>query len=108
MAFKNKEIELEYKRKWYRQNQQKIISEVAERRKRLRNQILEYKSTLKCVKCGESHISCLDFHHVDRGEKEICIAEAITNGWSIERIKKEIAKCIVVCRNCHAKIHWEE
>ncbi len=31
----------------------------------------------------------------------------VTRRMSKERILKEIAKCDVLCRNCHAKLHWE-
>ena len=30
------------------------------------------------------------------------------NAYSIERIKKEIRKCVPLCRNCHAEYHHLE
>jgi hypothetical protein len=57
--------------------------------------------------CGESHTAALMFHHENPREKETSIGLVINLGWSIERIKKEIAKCRVMCLNCHAKLHWE-
>jgi hypothetical protein len=26
--------------------------------------------------------------------------------WTFERIKGELEKCLLVCRNCHAEIHY--
>ena len=59
--------------------------------------------------CDESHPACLDFHHRDPREK-VMILSKVTNqrGWSIERILAEIAKCEVICANCHRKEHWSE
>lgn len=35
-------------------------------------------------------------------DKEIDISRAIRAGWSQKRIETEIAKCELVCANCHA------
>ena len=32
----------------------------------------------------------------------------VGNGLSADRILKEIEKCVVVCSNCHKKIHWNQ
>jgi len=29
-------------------------------------------------------------------------------GYSLKRIALEIAKCIVLCANCHRIVHWDE
>lgn len=38
--------------------------------------------------------------------KQFNIADAARNGISLDRIKKEIEKCIVLCANCHAIRHY--
>lgn len=49
---------------------------------------------------------CLEFHHIiNPKDKEFSPANAYSWGWGIERIKKEISKCIVLCANCHRKLH---
>lgn len=73
------------------------------RNKEQRDRITEYKKTHPCEKCGESAIVCLDFHHVDPLTKSFELSKPGTHSW--ETILEEIEKCIVVCKNCHAKIH---
>lgn len=67
----------------------------------------EYKKTLKCQRCGENHIACLDFHHKNPAEKDFQIGVGYCSN-SIKRIKEEIAKCDVLCANCHKKLHYNE
>jgi hypothetical protein len=82
---------------------------VNKRRKRLKKWLKELKSTLKCEKCGENHPGCLDFHHDDPNEKEISLSQAVAKkGWCEERMLEEIAKCTVLCSNCHRKLHWKD
>lgn len=69
---------------------------------------IELKQTLKCTKCGESRYWCLDFHHTDPNTKETEIFDMINRNLSKERILGEISKCVVVCKNCHADIHYQE
>lgn len=67
----------------------------------------EYKRTLKCSNCNESRFWCLDFHHVDSTTKDESIGNMIYTK-SREKIMKEVSKCIVLCKNCHADFHYAE
>lgn len=75
-----------------------------ERGKRNRLWLQEYRQTQVCLLCGEDDSVCLDFHHKDPSEKEGDVSDLIYT-WSIASIQAEIAKCVVVCSNCHRKIH---
>lgn len=68
----------------------------------------EIKASLACRECGESHPACLDFHHSDPSSKEFSVAAFARRGFGIDRVKKEMEKCIVLCSNCHRKLHFEE
>lgn len=76
--------------------------------KRFRNykrQAVEYKGG-KCVKCGYNKcLGSMDFHHLDSKQKDLNWERM--RKWSFEKIKKELDKCILVCRNCHGEIHYE-
>jgi hypothetical protein len=102
----NKEKLREYRRKWYANNKQAAKAAVKQRKEEIRLWFNEYKATLKCSYCSEKDPACLDFHHIDPAEKAINVPWAVDWGWSVERIKREIDKCIVLCANCHRKNHW--
>lgn len=70
-----------------------------------RKWLKEYKTTLFCIQCGETHPACLEFHHRNPNEKKFEISEC--GGRSKERVLLEIAKCNVLCANCHRKLHWD-
>src|SRR4051812_11892532 len=91
----------EYSRKWYENNRELQKQRVHDRRKKLRQWFDDHKTSLRC-ECGENDIRCLDFHHT-RGVKVINLSEAINRGWGKERILEEVAKCDVICANCHRK-----
>jgi len=77
-------------------------------KKERRRWLLKYKSNLKCSQCPESHPSCIDFHHIDPKHKLGTISELVSSGRSVKVILKEISKCIILCANCHRKLHWNE
>ena len=66
-----------------------------------------YKKSLMCIRCKEHHPACLDFHHQDKNKKDASVSNMIGQGLAIKTIKMEIDKCIVLCRNCHAKEHYK-
>lgn len=68
----------------------------------------EYKSTVKCTNCPEDHPACLDFHHRYPLDKDTEVSYMVVQGCARERILKEVAKCVVLCSNCHRKLHYED
>lgn len=65
--------------------------------------ILDYLLLHSCVDCGEMDLRVLDFDHVERSTKFMTVAKMVTGCWSLNKIKEEIAKCVVRCANCHRK-----
>lgn len=72
--------------------------------KKIRDYIISYKHAKGCQFCGYNKcVSALDFHHIGEG-KEFDVSQCS----SLEKIKEEIKKCVVLCRNCHAELHERE
>lgn len=78
---------------------------VKNNKKELRLKILAVKRKGKCAICGETHPACLEFHHIDEKEEEI---SNMLSKYTEKEIMDEIKKCLIVCANCHRKLHWEE
>ena len=57
-----------------------------------------------CIKCGESRIRCLSFHHIDPSEKDFTIGQLRKSNLNV--IELEIDKCICLCLNCHHEFHY--
>jgi len=98
----------EYSKTYYENNKKEIIAKSRVRRKEISKEFAEFKSTKCCTQCGESHPSTLDFHHVERHRSNKKVYYLVANGHHWPRILQEIAKCIVLCANCHRKLHHEE
>lgn len=105
MPYKNLEDRLASTRRWYARNREKRTKAMRDRRAMLRDWFRELKSTMKCARCPESEPVCLDFHHRDPTEKRQDICLMMQSGCSKENVLKEIAKCEVLCANCHRKEH---
>lgn len=103
MAYKRNEHNLAVRRKWYQEHKERITNTVKHRQAGIRDWFQAYKSTLKCMRCSESDPACLDFHHIDPKTKEYMISGMVCA--SKKRILEEIAKCEVLCANCHRKLH---
>lgn len=58
-----------------------------------------------CALCCEPDPAALSFHHLDPSTKRFTIAEHRWSGYSLSTMKAEMDKCIVICENCHRKIH---
>lgn len=91
----------EYSRNHYKKDKQYYLDSNKERRKRNRQYVYNYLKEHPCEECGESRIAALQFDHLDRDEKDFTIGRKAHIS-SLDRIKKEIEKCRVLCANCHA------
>jgi len=98
-----KECRKIYIREHYQKNKQKYIDKARESNHRLKEWFRELKRNLACERCGEKHIACLEFHHVDPSKKDFQVGGMAT--WGRKRLLKEIDKCVVLCANCHRKEH---
>jgi uncharacterized membrane protein YgaE (UPF0421/DUF939 family) len=103
----------------YALHYEKYGDEYRERAKKYRNKIktiyrtnmLAYLSDKACVVCGESDIRVLEFDHLDQSTKSFSISQAVRLGYSWNNVLEEIAKCRILCANCHKKRtaiqgHW--
>lgn len=102
---KNKKV---WHERYYLPHKEKVHQRNVERLKILQKWLKEYKSKLKCEKCGESHPATLDFHHKNQQEKNTNIARMVSNRTSLKRLEEEIKKCFVWCSNCHRKHHYRQ
>jgi hypothetical protein len=88
----------------YRDRAEYLKKAVAERRRKLKAMVVEYRGG-KCVLCGyKKCISALDLHHIDESQKKFGLSvRGVTRAW--EKVKAEADKCVLVCANCHREIH---
>jgi len=92
-----------YDSNWFKNNKERKNKISNIRRKKITEEIRKFKQDLGCSVCDENDPICLELHHLDPSEKEMNISDMKTH--SIERIKKEMDKCVVLCSNCHKKVH---
>ena len=94
-----------YGKEHYEANKQRYIANAAAVTKKLRQRrtewLIEYFAANPCSDCGERDPVVLEFDHLRDKEFEI-------GGWAIvgvswERFIAEVAKCEVVCANCHRR-----
>lgn len=90
----NKEWWLAYKSAWQRDK--------ASAQREVIRAIINSAKSVRCMDCKHKYPTCvMDFDHV-RGKKLINLGHAQAKwAYSPTKVKAEIAKCDVVCANCH-------
>lgn len=107
MRIQNKEV----KKRWSQSLKGRVYYKERNRRRNRERRLWfqKLKSTFSCISCGESDSVCLDFHHRESETKRTILAN--NHGYSMrilhsrKAILDEIAKCDVLCANCHRKLH---
>jgi len=95
-----------YSREHYSRNRKSYTDRVRRKQNEIREWMANYKAGLKCERCPEAHPACLTFHHRDPTTKEFTLGAAVL--YTLHRVQAEIAKCAVLCFNCHYKLHYYE
>jgi hypothetical protein len=103
---RDNELQKQRQKEWYLQNKELVKQRQRDQRASIRKWLLDYKQRHGCNKCSQRHPAALDFHHLDEN-KEFEIADAVMHKWAIARIEAEVAKCQVLCANCHRILHFE-
>ena len=110
MAYKNREQQLEYMRKWQQEHPKwyaagrkanRVNRNLKARQRRVAF-MHELKTGKVCVTCGESDISKLDFHHINPATKLFAVG---SGDRGIKAIRAEVAKCELLCKPCHLERH---
>jgi len=102
---KRKQHNREYSKRYHESHRKEHVAVVAQRKKRIYEWYQSFKGTLKCSCCPESERVCLVFHHMCPKDKKHNIPDMVANGYSEKAIMKEMDKCLVLCANCHRKLH---
>ena len=68
----------------------------------LRVKMRDYKTERGCQHCGINHPAVLELHHTDPSVKDIHPSDS----GSFKMFLQEAEKCIVLCANCHRKVHY--
>ena len=94
----------EYNRAWYAKNHEKQKADVQRNRKVRKAQLIALLAEAKsgpCQDCGRTFPpEAMDFDHV-RGRKPRNVSALVYACVSDARLLAEIAKCDLVCANCH-------
>ena len=110
MSYSNIADQKAYAKKHYQLHkaEYKRRSRLSNDKYRQRNMLFvaRYKCWVGCKLCKfKEHEAALDFHHLDPNQKEIDVARLARNSVSLESLKTEIRKCIVLCATCHRLVH---
>jgi hypothetical protein len=99
-----KPCKAEHSRRWYERHKDRQIDTVRALQRRKAAEVAAIVAELKaepCTDCGRSFPpEAMDFDHV-RGTKIAGISQLVRGSHSLEAVLAEIAKCELVCANCH-------
>ena len=103
MPYRDREQRNAYARAWYAKNagvhKELTTRRAKEDRKKIRAILDELKSQ-PCTDCdGRFDPVCMDFDHVT-GVKLFNVSSGSTS-YKLEKVLEEVAKCEIVCANCH-------
>lgn len=100
----------QYQADWYQRHKDEHRARTKTRNKRVVAELREFVKQVKdvpCLDCGGRFPSfVMDFDHLPEYDKVGHVARLVNAGKSLQKIKDEIAKCEIVCANCHRIRTW--
>lgn len=104
MPIRNRAEAAAYMRRWRKNNpteRHKVNQRLREWRQRIKAMIRKAKDK----PCQDCHVAypwyVMDFDHLPGNIKLAVPSRLVKTGWSVRKIRAELAKCDVVCANCH-------
>lgn len=98
-----------YGKKYYEANKAKCVERNRAVQERYKQEWHDYKASLSCEHCGESHPAIIDFHHTDPNDPKKRHVNALIKNRRYKEAYIEInERCIILCANCHRKLHYNE
>lgn len=88
----------------YQKNREAILARAATKNKRDRETLIAEHGG-ECIDCHTTEQCVLEFHHREGVE---VVRGVITGTRSLDRKRKEAAKCDLLCANCHLRRHRDE
>ena len=90
----------------YRKNNAERLKERYKKTSEKKNKWLWSNIICKCSVCEETDDSCMQFHHKNPENKIKEVATLFKRvNTDMTTTVDEIMKCVLVCANCHSKIH---
>lgn len=100
--------------KYYQATKEKFkeirAKRVRDTRALLKARIESILSSTVCADCGFQDSRAFEFHHLDRSSKLDEVSKMASQQAPWRRIEEEIAKCIILCANCHrirTRLEWK-
>lgn len=100
-----------YNKAYYEKNKDRHRESRARRRDVYRKIAQDYVNRSKidkpCTDCGKVYLPVvMDYDHLPGFEKSANVSSLVQKGMAISKIQEEIAKCELVCANCHRIRTW--
>jgi hypothetical protein len=108
MPTKDPEKKKKIAKRHYEKHAEKVKAKTKANKEKARQKWRDFKATLSCTQCGENHPATFDFHHVVRLPDNKKVNKLLSNGNYKAALKEIEERCIVLCANCHRKLHDEE
>lgn len=110
LIYFSRETGRKYSRKHYEENKAAYLARASERNKREyyeKKEIVKRLKSQPCMDCGREYPwYCMEFDHRNPSEKRAAVSTLVLESTGMPRFMAEVAKCDVVCANCHcARTH---
>lgn len=100
MPYKDRERQRECWKRHYERNRSRYIQKRKTYNDKIRVYIENVKASSACTDCGKKYPPyVMDFDHTG-DDKKFNVSGLYVRG-SLRQVKEEIAKCEIVCSNCH-------
>jgi predicted HNH restriction endonuclease len=101
----------QYKREWNHRNRSARLAYKQKRSRKIKGEFITSQGS-KCSICETPYTgknaSMFQFHHNDPNIKIFNITLNSISNESLKELREELAKCSLICSNCHFQLHSSE